>query len=169
MMSIISELQRGQKYKKPVTKVDDSLNEKTVRVPEHVCFYVEQELSSYPIYKAAIAQLELDLEDVINQYGQVATDRLSSRSDPGDPVNLSALRSLMIEEKIKYYMSRIRRVESGICLLTDAEKEIATRKYFSEDRYSNDEIIEEFHLNRCTFYKIRQDIIFKFSMIFGLL
>jgi hypothetical protein len=168
-MSIITRMQRGQRYIKPVTKADNSLDEKTIRVPEHVCFYVEQELSSYPIYKVAIAQLEMDLEDLINQYGQVETDRLSSHNDPGDPVKLSALRSLMIEEKIRYYMSRIRRIESGICLLTDAEKKIASRKYFSEDRYSIDEIIEEFHLSRCNFYRIRQDIIFKFSTIFGLL
>lgn len=168
-MSIASKNQYGQKSRKPGINMDESLDVKTLKIPEHVCFYVEKELYSYRAHKLAVAQLELDLEDIINLYGQIPTDQLSSSTDPGDPVSLSALRAFMIEEKIKYYMSRIRRVESGISILTDIEKEILTRKYFSESRYSNEGIFRELHINRCLFYKVRQDIIHKFSLIFGLL
>ncbi len=150
-------------------KLDKSLEEGVLRIPEHACFYVEQELSAYNAYKLALAQLEQDLEDVINQYGQVPTDALSSRNGPGDPVNLSALRAVMIEEKIKYYQTRIRRIESGISTLSEFEKEIATQKYFIQNCFSNEEIIEEFHLNRHYYYRIRQGIIFKFALIFGIL
>lgn len=166
-MSIASEY--GQKSRKPGMKMDDSLDVKTIRIPEHVCYYVEKELYSYKAHKLAVSQLELDLEDIINLYGQNPTDQLSLSTDPGDPVSLSALRAFMIEEKIKYYMSRIRRVESGISILTNTEKEILTRKYFSESRYSNEVIYRELHINRCLFYKVRQDMIYKFSLIFGLL
>ena len=155
--------------RRPAKKRDKSLDEMEIKVPEHACFYVEQELSAYNAYKLAFAQLEQELEDVINQYGQVPTDALSSRNGPGDPVNLSALRAVMIEEKIKYYQTRIRRIESGIGLLSEFEKEIATRRYFIQNCFSNEEIIEELHLNRHYYYRIRQGIVFKFALIFGIL
>ncbi len=159
----------GSGRRRSSKKLDKSLEEVVIKVPEHACFYVEQELSAYNAYKLALAHLEQDLEDVINQYGQVPTDALSSRNGPGDPVNLSALRALMIEEKIKYYQSRLRRIESGINLLTEVEKKIASRRYFSQECYSNDDIIEEFHINRHYYYDVRQDIIFKFALVFGIL
>ena len=155
--------------RRPGKKTDNTLDEIAKKVPEHACFYVEQELSSYPIYKLALAQLELDLEDIINQYGQVPTDAVTSHTGPGDPVNMSALRALIIEEKIKYYLSRIRRIDSGLNLLTEKEKKIANRKYFTQEGNSIEEVIEEFELSRCYFYKIRQEIIYKFAMIFGIL
>lgn len=163
-MSFASKNQYSKKNKMPGT--DESLS---LKIPDHVCFYIEQELSAYRVYKLALSQLELDLEDIINLYGQVLTDRLPSNLAPGDPVSLSALRALIIEEKIKYYTSRIRRIESGIDLLNRDEKEVLTRKYFSENRYSNEDIIGELHINRSYFYKVRQDIIYKFALIFGLL
>ncbi len=150
-------------------KLDKSLEEVVLRIPEHACFYVEQELSAYNAYRLALAHLEQDLEDVINQYGQVPTDAFSSRNGPGDPVNLSALRALMIEEKIKYYQTRVRRIESGIGSLSEFEKDIATRRYLNENCSSNEEIIEELHLNRNYYYKVRQDIMFKVALVFGIL
>lgn len=146
-----------------------SLDGVEIKVPEHTCFYVEQELMSYPMYKMALAQLEIDLEDIINQYGQVPTDAVTSHTGPGDPVNLSALRSLIIEEKIKHYLGRIRRIESGLNSLTENEKKITIRKYFTKEGNSIENIMEEFNLSRCYFYRIRQEIIYKFAMIFGIL
>lgn len=152
--------------KKPGKKKNKSLEVKT---PDHICFYIEHELSSYRVYKSAVAQLELDLEDIINLYGQAITDQLPANIAPGDPVGLSAVRALIIEEKIRYYMSRIRRVESGMEILTNDEKEVLKLKYFSENRYSNEDIIGELHINRSYFYKVRQEIVYKFALIFGLL
>lgn len=164
----ISQCESGSS-RKPAKNCKQVLDEMVKKVPEHVCFYVEQELSAYRTYQEAVAQLELDLGDIINQYGQVPADAISSRTGPGDPVNLSALRALMIEEKIKYYQSRLRRIESGINLLSKFEKEIATRRYFGREYSSNEEIIQEFHLNRHYYYRVRQGIIGKFAVLFGIL
>jgi ArpU family phage transcriptional regulator len=140
-----------------------------IKIPEHIFVYVEKELYSYKIYKLAVTELGLDLQDVISQYGQMSTDRIPSHSGPGDPVNLSVLKSLIIEEKIKQYLSRIRKIEAGINLLSNNEKGIVEKKYFSEGRFSNDQIMMELHLNRNSFYKMRDDIVYKFSLIFGVL
>lgn len=139
------------------------------RVPEHIFVYVEKELFSYKVYKLAVAELKLDLESVITQYGQMLTDRTPTHNGPGDPVNLSVLRSLIIEEKIGQYLNRIRKIEAGIELLSNDEKEIVEKKYFAEGRFSNEQIMMEMHLTRNSFYKIREDIIYKFSLIFGVL
>ncbi len=138
------------------------------KIPNHVFHYVENELQLYRTYKQAIAELETDLEDLINRSAQLPFDEIHVRNGPTDIINLTVVRSLVIEEKIKEKLSRVRKIETGLKLMSEEEKNILDLKYFSGTNYTNDQIIETLHLSRNRYYRQRDGIIYKFAIVFGL-
>ena len=139
------------------------------KIPEHVFNYIEKELYAYRIYQTALGELESDLEDLAEQYPQSRTDFFSTRKEPGDPVGLAATRSIIIEEKIKRNLNRIRKIEAGLKVLRPEEKQLVETKYFSDEYYTNDQIMIQLQMSRNSFYRIRNEIVYKFAMIFNVL
>lgn len=149
---------------------DQILSSEIKKIPDHVFHYIENELQLYRTYKRALAELEADLEDLVNRSPQLPFDEVHVRNNsPSDIVNLTVVRSLVIEEKIKEKLSRIRKIEAGLKLVNDEERNIIELKYFSGIEYTNDYIIEELHISRKKFYKLRDGIIYKFAIVFGLM
>ncbi len=116
-----------------------------------------------------MGELESDLEDLAEQYPQSRTDFFSTRKEPGDPVGLAATRSIIIEEKIKRNLNRIRKIEAGLKVLRPEEKQLVETKYFSDEYYTNDQIMIQLQMSRNSFYRIRNEIVYKFAMIFNVL
>jgi hypothetical protein len=156
-------------YKGWVIILSRKVQEQENRVPEHIIRYIEDELRLYKTYKSTVSELELDLEDLLERSRQISFESVPNRNGPGDPVNLTALRSLMIEEKMKQALSRIRKIETGLTILNPEEKNIVESRYLSGVEYTHDQIIIQLRLNRNRYYKLREEIIQKFAMVFGLI
>lgn len=92
---------------------------------------------------------------------------ISVRNKPADPVSLAVTRALIIEEKIRWNLNRIRRIEAGLQVLRPEEKEIVEKKYFSDTYYTNEQIMLQLQLSRNSFYRIRNEIVNKFAMVFN--
>lgn len=112
-------------------------------------------------------ELKKDLEELAEMYPETRTDNVAVKKEPGDPVGLAAIRSMIIEGKIKRNLSRIRKIEAGLNLLRPEEKQLVEKKYFSEDYYTNDQIMLQLQMSRNSFYRIRNEIIYKFAMVFN--
>ncbi len=148
--------------------MDQMLPDGIKKIPDHVFHYIENELQLYRAYKQALAELEADLEDLVNRSAQLPFDEIHVRNGPTDIINLTVIRSLVLEEKIKEKLSRVRKIETGLKIMSEEEKSILDLKYFSGIDYTNDQIIVTLNLNRNRYYKLRDGIIYKFSIIFGL-
>lgn len=146
---------------------DQLLSSEIKKIPDHVFYFVENELQLYRAYQQGIAELKADLDDLINRSAQLPFDEIRARNGPTDIINLTIIRSLVIEEKIKEKLSHIRKIESGLTVLNDEEKIIVENRYFS-GQYSNDQMMAKLHLARNKYYKIRDGIICKYAIIFGL-
>ena len=131
--------------------------------------YIEKELYAYRIYQTALEELRSDLEDLAEQYPQARTDFVSNRKEPGDPVGLAATRSIIIEEKLKRNLNRIRKIEAGLKVLRPEEKQLVEAKYFSDEYYTNDQIMIQLQMSRNSFYRIRNEIVYKFALVFNVL
>lgn len=151
-----------------MSQITDKSNEK-VKISDHIFKYVEYELYSYRAYKAAISELEQDLKEVITYSSPSPSDFIPSRTGPGDPVSLTALRTMVIEEKIRDKAWRIRKIEAGLSLLNSDERDLLERKYLCGIEFTNEQIIVQMCYNRNYFYKLRNDIIYKFAIVFGVL
>lgn len=149
--------------------MSSKLLERDNRVPEHILRYVENELLFYKTYKTSVYELELDLEDLMERSRQVSFDSAPNHNGPGDPVNLAVLQTLILEERMKYLLSRIRKIETGLKTLTLEEKSIVESKYLSGIEYTHDQIMVQLRINRTRYYKLREGIIHKYAVVFGLL
>lgn len=138
------------------------------KIPDHVFYFIENELQLYPAYKQALAELEADLEDLINRSAHIPFDEIHMRNGPTDIINLTVIRSLVIEEKIKAKLSHVRKIEAGLKIMNDEEKLILEKRYFL-GLYSNDQMMDVLHLARNKYYKIRDGIIYKYAVVFGLI
>jgi hypothetical protein len=143
--------------------------EQNDKIPEHIFRYVENELQLYKTYKLTINELELDLEDLLERSRQISFDLAPNHNGPGDSVNLTVLRSLMLEERMKQLLSRIRKIETGFKLLNPEEKSIVESRYLSGMEFTHDQIINQLRLNRNRYFKLREGIIHKYAVVFGLL
>lgn len=76
---------------------------------------------------------------------------------------------MVIENKIQQKLWRIRKIEAGLKILTDEEREIVEVKYFSNMDFTNEQIIDQLKMNRDRFYKLRYEIVYKFTIIFEVL
>jgi len=143
-------------------------NEKE-KIPDHIFKYVEKELYSYRLYQATVKELQRDLEELLERYPQFRTDKIVPRNEVGDPVGLAAIRALFVEEKIRWNMERIRKIETGLEVLKPEERELVEKKYFSEVSYTNEEIMLQLRLSHNSFYRKRNEIINKFAMVFNVI
>ena len=143
-------------------------NEKE-KIPDHIFKYVEKELYSYRLYQATVKELQRDLEELLERYPQFRTDKVVARNEVGDPVGLAAIRAIFIEEKIRWNMERIRKIEAGLKILRPEERELVEKKYFSEVSYTNEELMLQLRLSRNSFYRRRNEIINKFAMVFNVI
>lgn len=116
-----------------------------------------------------MAELKKDLEELAERYPASRTDGVSVSKEPGDPVGLTAVRSIIIEDKIRHNLSRIRKIEAGIKLLRPEEKQLVEKKYFSDVYYTNEQIMVQLKMSRNLFYRTRNEVIYKFAMVFNLL
>lgn len=130
--------------------------------------YVENELYLYRMYKLSLEELKRDLEEISIETGQKPFEVVPIKNGPGNPVSLMAIRAVVIEEKIKLKSSRIRKIEIGYSLLNPEEKELVDKKYFSGMDYTNEQLIIQFQLRRNRFYKLRDGVIYKYALIFGI-
>lgn len=146
---------------------DQMLSNEIKKIPDHIFYFIENELQLYRAYKQAITELEADLEDLINRSALVPFDEIRARNGPTDIINLTIIRSLVIEEKIKEKLSHVRKIEAGLKVMSDEEILIIEKRYFSE-QYTNDQMMDVLHLARNKYYKIRDGIIHKYAIVFGL-
>lgn len=130
--------------------------------------YVENELYLYRMYKLSLEELKRDLEEISIELPQKPFEIVPIRNGPGDPVSLTAIRTVLIEEKIKQNSSRIRKIEMGYSLLNPEEKELVDKKYFSGIDYTNEQLIIQFKLRRNRFYQLRDGVIYKYALVLGI-
>lgn len=162
MLSPIFSLVLRKRWQKILTNEEE-------KIPEHIFKFIEKELYSYRIYQTALAELKRDLEELAECYPQLQADVISVRKEPGDPVGLAATRSVIIEEKIKRNLNRIRKIEAGLKVLRPEEKQLVEKKYFSDVYYTNEQIMVQLQMSRNLFYRIRNEIVYKFAMVFNVL
>lgn len=143
--------------------------EENGQIPNHVFRYVERELYLYRVYKASVEELKWDLEDIMNRSRQFSVDPIPSNRGQSDTVSLTIVQAAIIENKIQQKLTRIRKIEAGLQILTDEEREIVETKYFSNVDLTNEQIIAQLNINRNRFYKLRYGIVYKFAMVFGVL
>jgi hypothetical protein len=107
------------------------LHEENIKVPDLIARYVEYELFAYRTYKIAVAELKKDLEDMKNHSRQFEPSLASSKHQtPGGPVSVTALRTIFTEEKLKQHLSRIRKIEAGMQLLSSEVKALVEKNTF---------------------------------------
>lgn len=106
---------------------------------------------------------------MVEHYPQFRTNLPSVRNEPGDPVSLAATRALIIEEKIRWNLNRIRKIEAGLRILRPEEKQLVEKKYFSDAYYTNEQIMLQLRMNRNSFYRMRNEIVNKFAIVFNVI
>lgn len=147
---------------------------KRVEIPHHVQRYINTELSMYKTYKASVERMLRDVTDIKAQSKSYRYDAIGGGSGyVGDPAQDSAIRIMILEEKIRAQEWRIKNVERGLELFkanVDAVN-IINQKYFSGADFDNQQVMAAIGLasNRNKYYELLNLIQYKFGVIFGVM
>jgi len=114
---------------------------------------IEDNLRKYPYYQISIELPGLGTAAIPN----CILSENNNVSDPtADAVTDDEYKRNLVN-KINYVLDR----------LPPNSKRIVECAYFMDGVISNEEVIEELNINRCKYYELKKDALYKFGMVFG--
>lgn len=139
------------------------------RVPQHVFRFVERELYDYPVNREKVLDYLRRRNDVLAR-GRQPHDGEGRRETglPSDPTHAAVLRLLALERSAERAQFYVNAIDSVLRTLNEEERRLVKRKYFDND-ITNDGLIREMAMGKDRFYRMRQEVIRKFAIRFGLL
>ena len=130
---------------------------------------VEGMLYNYKTVKAEILNIDIEIEDIRNEYSGCGSINYRERSSPTNKFNSSVENEIVSKEKrIKYLQNKkegkqklINRIDNAINTLTLREIEIVHLRYF--DKISNQNVAKRLDLTEQRICEIKSSIINKLS------
>ncbi len=114
---------------------------------------IEDNLKKYPYYQISIEMPGLGTAAIPN--GVLSKD--NRISDPvGDTVTDDEYKRNLVN-KVNYVLDR----------LPQNIKRIIECAYFMDEVISNDEVIDELHINKNKYYDLKKNALYKFGIVFG--
>jgi hypothetical protein len=146
--------------------------EEKVEIPQHVQKFISTELNLYRSYKTLVAELKKDIADEHNRSRQFDMNGIGGGSGSfGNPIESSVIKITSIEERIRLYEWRVRKVEAGMSVLNPEQIKLVEAKFFGEYSPSNEELIIllGYSSNRNKFYLMLNQVQYQFCLQFGVM
>lgn len=142
-------------------------NDFSKRLERHIERYIEEELKLYPTFKKALQELEQEYLDILHKGRQFS---LIPGTSEEDKVSRAALRMREIEAESLDKTKRKERIDRGLAILTNLERQYVKVAYFEFNEFTTYEsIMADLHIgNRNKVAGIKQDALYKFAIIFNL-
>lgn len=138
-----------------------------MKLPGHIKNFVEGELRQYRINKINLEQLKAEKQDIYHRTRQPKGEPVQG-SHPGDPTFSAAVVLEKTEGLIRYYETRIAKVDLGLSMCTDAEKRLLDCRYMGAYEPTNEEAMAYLRFgNRNTYFSTRDRALAKIAKAFG--
>ncbi len=148
------------------------------RIPSHVFRFVERELYDYPINKDLVLDYLRRRNEELTKMRQapesVTIDGVyqiaGTSTAPGlasDPVSNKVIRLIAMEQRAERALFYVQGIDSVLSTLNDVDKRLIKLKYF-ECKLTNSGIAEELNISERELYRVRNAIIRKFAIRFGM-
>lgn len=108
-----------------------------MKLPGHIKSFVEGELRQHRINKINLDRLKQEKQDIYHRTRQ-PTQAPVRGSHPGDPTLSAAVMLEKSEGQIKYYETRIAKVEMGLAMCTDQERLLLECRYMGAYEPTNE-------------------------------
>lgn len=139
-----------------------------MKLPRHIKRFVEEELRQYRIHKINLEHLMGEKDDIYNRTRQPTAEPVRG-SHPGDPTYTAAVMLEKTEGLIRYYETRIAKIDLGLSMCTDAERELLEYRYMSAYEPTDEEAIIYLRFgNRNKYFSTRDRGLVKIARAFGL-
>lgn len=139
-------------------------------IPSHVFRYVERELYDYPINRQTVDSYLENRETILTGIRQLLADGTSRPEGTISDVTYTKTMRLLVEaERAERAMFYVQAIDSVMAVLGEGERLLVQRKYFEADKKTDQAIADELNVSKATFYRVRQEVVRKFALRFGLL
>lgn len=123
--------------------------------------FVEKKLYDYPINKRLIDEFEAQKEAAILR-SKPQEGPPSATGRPGRPTEITAIQLAMLEDRVKTERFWVKAIEDVLECLSEEEKELVELKYF-EAYLTNEGIMMQMSMSRKRFYRLREEVVYKFA------
>lgn len=139
------------------------------RIPSHVFRYVERELYDYPINRAKVMDYLQRRQELMAQGRQwPENDGRKEEGVPSDPTQMAVIRLLALERSAERAQFYVNAIDSVMNVLNEEERRFVKRKYFDNDT-TNEALAAEMNMSKERYYRMREEVIRKFALRFGVI
>jgi hypothetical protein len=137
------------------------------QIPKHALIYIEGELRLYETYRQRINKLMEDYQYITKE---THVPEVSSYSGPGNLTESTALQLKTILDELAEKRTRVDKIESGLRIISKAGRKIIEGRYFSEDCYNDEELIDSLHYGyRNTYFRDKKEAQYKIGIMLGVI
>lgn len=139
------------------------------KIPSHVFRFVERELYDYPVNRDKVVDYLQRRQAVLGASRQAPeNDGRKEEGNPSDPTHDASIRLLALERSAERAQFYVNAIDAVMNVLNEEQRRLVKRKYFDDD-VTNEALAAELNMGKERYYRMREEVVRKFALRFGVI